>query len=82
MIRTKRDKPMEFVRALENHPVLLALIKPKAEIYLKADLRKKTRNIIATSVVAQKLIQPVHNAFFHNKTPFKFDDFKGYPRGQ
>jgi len=47
-----KEKGNGFQLFLENHPAMLALIKPKAEIYPKSELRTKTRNIIATSVVA------------------------------
>jgi hypothetical protein len=67
---------------LPEHPVMFSAFKPKAEIYAVKDYRTKTRNIVALSVIAQKVIQPVHNAYFGNKPAFDFDDFKSYPRGQ
>jgi len=68
-------------RFLLAHPVMYSAFKPKAEIYSVKDYRTKTRNIVAVSVIAQKVIQPVHNAFFGNKPSFDFDDLQSYPRG-
>lgn len=70
-----------MVRFLTNHPLMLATLKPKAEVYKVSDYRTKTRNIVAVPVTAQKLIQPVSNAFFKNKRPFSFNDFRAYDRG-
>jgi len=61
---------------------MLATLKPKAEVYDASEYRSKTRNIAAIPVTAQKLIQPVSNAFFKNKKPFNFSDFQAYDRGE
>lgn len=42
-------------KAIRNHTAVLALVKPKAEVYDNVDYRKKTRNIIAVPAPAAKV---------------------------